>query len=198
MSELNNQSNSQINSQGNQAGNTSNIASTVATNDAGSATSSIKGLEIGSIASRLVYAYYLVIGLFFLAIALFTTYNVFIVWFKYYGLDEARMFRSALFLCYMFLNFAMAYGFLFCRKWLLPLLGSNALILGMMYVYENFSTGFETDRQFISFIIAAVIFLSVLVTKKKLTGVTWRKAIVCSFIFVMLLSLFITKSSLVY
>lgn len=161
-------------------------------------TNSFKGLETGSIGARLVYAYYLIVGLFFLVIALFTSYSVFVVWFKYYGLDEAHIFRSALFLSYIFLNIVTAYGFLFCRKWLLPILGSNVLVLLVPYVYQVFQNGFSMNRTFVSVLIAGIIFLSVFITRKFLFGVLWKKFVIFAFVFILLLTLFITKTNLVY
>ena len=161
-------------------------------------TNSFKGLETGSIGSRLVYAYYLVLGLFFSVITLFTAYNVFAVWFKYYGLDEAHAFRSSLFLAYIFLNLIMVYGFFLCRKWLLPVLGINFLMLLVIYLYKVFQFGFTMDRQFVSLLVAGLIFSSVLLTRKFLNGILWRKFVIVVFFFVLLLTFFITKSNLIY
>lgn len=169
-------------------------------------TNSIRGLETGKIRNRLVYAYYLIIGLFFFVIGLFTAFNVFSVWFRYGGLDEARAFRSALFLCYIFLNFMIAYGFIFCRKWLVAVFGFNFLALLVTYIMSlDFSrvaifgaSELTSNRQFASILISGFIFLTIYLSRRHLQGIFWRKLVVLSFAFVLLLSLFITKTNLVY
>lgn len=161
-------------------------------------TNSFKGLETGSMWSRLVYVYYLIVGLFFLAMALFTSYNVLVVWFKYYGLEEARTFRYGLFLAYILLNAITAYGFFFCKKWLIPILGSNVLVLLIPYVYQLIYHSFMINRALVSLCIACFIFASVVLTRSFLDGVLWRKFVISIFVFVLLLTLFITKTNLVY
>jgi hypothetical protein len=145
-------------------------------------------------------------GLFFFVIGLFTAFNVFSVWFRYGGLEEARGFRSALFLCYIFLNFMIAYGFIFCRKWLVPVFGFNFLALLVTFVasldFERVTifgiNEITSDRGFASILIAGIIFFTIYISRKHLQGVLWRKFIVFSFLLILLLSLFITKTNLVY
>lgn len=166
-------------------------------------TNSIKGLDVGPIRDRLIYVYYMVIGLFFFVIGTYTAFNIFTVWFKYGALGEVNSFRFALFFCYVYLNLMISYGFIFCRKWLLPVFGFNFIVLLVTYLirldFARISTqGFEPSRQFIGLLITGFIFLTILFTKRHLQGVLWRKIVIFSFAFVLLLSLFIINSNLVY
>ncbi len=161
-------------------------------------TNSFKGLESGPLRSRLAYAYYLVMGLFFLAAAIFTLYNVLTVWLKYYGLDEARQFRSGLFLAYVLLNLMTSWGFLLCRKWLVPVLGSSMLVLAAPYIYRGMADGFGMDKSLSALLVSVALFASVLLTRRLLAGELWKKPAVISFALILLLTIFITKTNLIY
>lgn len=158
---------------------------------------SLQGIESGKITKRLLYVLYLIIGILFFVIALLTAYNILAV--ATLHVNDTGVFRTALFLCYVFLSLMTASGFLFCRKWLIPVLGVQMVLLFGSYIYA-LSIGADSLAQsrVPGLTVFFVLFVLTLFTKDALYGPAFKKLPVLSFILILLLSFFITNFNLIY
>lgn len=160
------------------------------------AQNSLQGLESGKIIKRLLYLTYILLGILFFVIGLLTLYNVLAVYTL--KVNDQGVFRSSLFLCYVFLSFVTAYGFLFCRKWLLLLISSQSLL--MIFVYGFTSLGIiegNAQDKIPGALLFSVLAIFLYSTRRYLVGPLYKKVPVVSFIIVLLVSFFITSFNLI-
>lgn len=157
---------------------------------------SLQGLESGGIGKRLLYLFYILLGVLFFIIGLLTLYNVLAVYTL--KVNDQGIFRSSLFLCYVFLSFVTAYGFLFCRKWLLPILATQAFLMIAVYALTSFQIieGYAHDK-IPGAILFSILALFLYFTRGHLYGALYKKVPVISFVIILLVSFFITNFNLI-
>ncbi len=157
---------------------------------------SLQGLESGGIGKRLLYLSYILLGVLFFVIGLLTLYNVLAVYTL--KVNDQGVFRSSLFLCYVFLSFVTAYGFLFCRRWLLSIMAVQAFLMISAYLLtvSGLIDGYAGDK-IPGAILFSVLALFLYVTRKYLNGLLYKKIPVISFVIVLLVSFFITTFNLI-
>ncbi len=157
---------------------------------------SLQGIESGGVAKRLIYFAYILLGALFFIIGLLTLYNVLAVYTL--KVNDQGVFRSSLFLCYVFLSLVTAYGFLFCRKWLLSALTTQAVLMIVAYALTllQLIEGYAPNK------IPGAVFFSVLAiflyfTRGYLYGPLYKKIPIVSFVIILLVSFFITSFNLI-
>lgn len=157
---------------------------------------SLQGLESGSIGKRLLYLCYILLGVLFFVIGLLTLYNIIAVYTL--KVNDQGVFRSSLFLCYVFLSFVTAYGFLFCRKWLLSILATQAFLMIIVYTLTSLRIieGYAQDK-IPGAVLFSILTLFLYFTRGYLSGVLYKKMPVISFVIILLVSFFITNFNLI-
>ncbi len=157
---------------------------------------SLQGLESGGIGKRLLYLCYILLGVLFFVIGLLTLYNVLAVYTL--KVNDQGVFRSSLFLCYVFLSLVTAYGFLFCRKWLLSILATQAFLMIVVYALTSLRIieGYAHDK-IPGAILFSILTLFLYFTRKYLYGALYKKVPVISFVVILLVSFFITNFNLI-
>lgn len=159
-------------------------------------TNSLQGLESGKISQRLAYAFFLLVGLLFLISAVITAFGMASV----LMMDAANEsgYRYLLFVCYMALNLLMSYGFIFCRAWLIPILGVQGISMIGLYLYQTVMVPSDAPRSIFGMVAFIVLFLIAYKNRRLLHGIRFRKTIVIIFMVLTLMTYFLVHSSLLY
>lgn len=156
---------------------------------------SIDGLEHGNtLVQKLLYTLLLVLGILFFVASLSTVYSMYSLFQSTDSLADLNTRKLLLFILYIVLNFIVGYGLVFCKKWVVPLFGFNALLMGGASLYSQFivpnqmMASTTTAAFFITFVLFAITFL----LRKLLNDSLYKKWIDISYIILLLITFVVT------
>lgn len=158
--------------------------------------SALRQAVLASGYARSVYTAYAICSIIFYGISIFTALGM-LMYFLNGGAILAL--STALFLCYVFLNAVIGYGFMFCRRWLLPAFSITLVLTA--YPALTALTGGILSR-----VVAApsglYLILGILAflfsTKRFLSGSYAAISILIPFVGVLLLSLLLTNPGVLH
>ncbi|MDO8593793.1 MAG: hypothetical protein Q7R59_02765 [bacterium] len=133
---------------------------------------------------RLIYGAYVVLGIIFYGIAVFTAFNIVL-----HTLNDDTILtpKIALFLCYVLLNGIIGYGFIFYRKWLLVVFSGTLVHTGLLAIIN----GEKTLPTSILILVGILFFL--FLTRHFLSGRYLRLKTVVPFTILLLISFMLTN-----
>jgi hypothetical protein len=160
---------------------------------------SIQGLEVGTIRQRLVYALFLVLGIFFFVASLSTVFEIYLL-IQTANTDvgagsDVSIEKIILRLLYISLNFIVGYSLVFCRKWSMSLFATNVVLMGGTFLYTQLTqvnSGTLASSSFTAFILSTFMFLVVYLFKKYLYGVLYQKGVYITYLVLLLVTFTLT------
>lgn len=154
----------------------------------------MQGLEVGNTKQKFVYGLFLILGILFFVASLSTFYSMYSLIQNVDPLFGISIKKLVLFSLYIILNFIVGYGLVFCKRWIIPLLGFNAGLMGLTALYSQFVTSNQvnasatTSAFCISFVLLSITYL----LRKYLNDSSYKKSIDVLYISLLLITFIVT------